>query len=41
MKMSNQKNDPTLWSEWLQANRDSKMNELLKLKPEAKLDDTP
>lgn len=36
-----QKNDPTLWSEWLQANRDSKMNELLKLKPEAKLDDTP
>lgn len=36
-----QKNDPTLWSEWLQANRDSKMNELLKLKPEAKRDDTP
>ena len=36
-----QKNDPTLWSEWLQTNRDSKMNDLLKLKPEAKLDDTP
>ena len=36
-----QKNDPTLWSEWLEANRDSKMNELLKLKPEAKLDDIP
>ena len=29
-----QKNDPSLWSEWLQANRDSKMNELLKLKLE-------
>ena len=36
-----QRNDPTLWSEWLQANRDSKMNELLKLKPEANLDDAP
>ena len=36
-----QKNDPTLWSEWLRTNRGSKMNDLLKSKPEAELDDTP
>ncbi len=36
-----QKNDPTLWSAWLRANRNSKVNELLNPKPATKPDDTP
>ncbi len=36
-----QKNDPALWSAWCQANRDSKLNELLKPKPETNKHETP